>query len=192
MCFVGALMAVRMLEYTDKRSGAGGYMRGILVVLMVLAVSAVPAAAQMPAPHVKIAAVTALPVPLPYPYDEKADANAALASAFARAKANGKRVLIDMGGKWCPDCRILAGIMGLAEMKQFLGAHYEIVMVDVGMFDKNLQIPARFGIKKLEGVPTVVIAQTDGKDLECDQFGRPRRRARYEAPGNRRLARPLG
>ncbi len=144
-------------------------MRLRIAMLAVVIVAAVMALllTQTSAPRVKIATVAALPMPLPYPYDEKANADAGVADAFARARASGKRVLIDMGGNWCPDCRILAGVMALPEMRGFLAAHYEIVMVDVGMFDKNLQIPARFGIAKLTGVPTVVIAEANGKTLNA-------------------------
>ena len=63
-------------------------------------------------------------------------------------------MLIDLGGNWCPDCVVLANLMLLPELKPFLAVHFEIVSVDVGRFDKNLQIPARFGItQRLEGVP---------------------------------------
>jgi hypothetical protein len=38
------------------------------------------------------------------------------------------------------------------------------VLVDVGRFNRNLQIPARFGItKRLDGVPALLIATPDGK-----------------------------
>lgn len=115
------------------------------------------------APHVSIATTAALPVVERHPYDENADATAAVDAAFARAKANGKRVLIDLGGNWCGDCIVLANIMQLPEMKPYIAAHFEVVTVDVGRFDKNLQIPARFGItKRLEGVPAVIIAEADG------------------------------
>ena len=67
-------------------------------------------------------------------------------------------MLIDLGGNWCPDCRILAGTMRLPEVKAFVDAHYEVVTVDVGRFDKNLQIPARYGIHgRLEGVPSLLV-----------------------------------
>jgi thiol-disulfide isomerase/thioredoxin len=75
-------------------------------------------------------------------------------------------VLIDLGGNWCGDCLVLANLMRLPELKRFLKAHYEIVSVDVGRFDKNLQVPARFGItKRLEGVPAILIVEPDGKTL---------------------------
>ena len=87
-----------------------------------------------------------------------------MAAAFARAKASHKRVMIDLGGNWCVDCIVLANFMKLPEMQRFMAAHYEVVTVDVGRFNRNLQIPARFGItKRLEGVPALLIATPDGK-----------------------------
>ncbi len=124
--------------------------------------AAVPASAAT-APHVSIASLKELTVP-DAPYDEKANADAQVDAAIARAKKNGKRVLIDLGGNWCADCRIMAGLMELPEMDRFLKAHYEMVSVDVGRFNRNLQIPARYGITtRLEGVPAFLVVTTDGK-----------------------------
>jgi thiol-disulfide isomerase/thioredoxin len=115
-------------------------------------------AAAAPAPRMAIASFDQLKTPLPYPYDEKADASAAVAAAKARAQAEHKLLLIDLGGNWCPDCRILAGTIEQPELKAFVDAHYAAVTVDVGRFDKNLQIPARYGItKRLDGVPSVLV-----------------------------------
>jgi len=132
------------------------------MVLSVLPFLAAGATAET-APRVGIASLADLPVVERTPYDSNADANAAVDAAFARAGKNGKRVLIDLGGNWCGDCIVLANLMQLPELKPFLAAHFEIVAVDVGRFDKNLQIPARFGItQKLEGVPSVIVAEPDG------------------------------
>jgi thiol-disulfide isomerase/thioredoxin len=117
------------------------------------------------APHVHLRSNAELPVPLPLPYDEQANAAAQVEGAFKRAQQTGKRVLIDFGGNWCPDCRILAGVMRLPEVKSFIDSHYEIATVDVGRFDKNLDVVKRFGIQKLKGVPTVVVAEANGATL---------------------------
>ncbi len=110
------------------------------------------------APAVSIQSFAQLKLPLPYPYDEKADANTAVAAAKAQAKAQHKLLVIDLGGNWCGDCRILAATMDLPELKAFVDAHYEVITVDVGRFDKNLQIPAHYGItQRLEGVPALLI-----------------------------------
>jgi thiol:disulfide interchange protein len=138
---------------------------GILLLACAL-LGTLPALAAT-APRVGVASLSDISVP-DQPYDEKADANAAVAKAFAQAKAEHKRVLIDLGGNWCADCRILAGVMGLPEVQHFLAAHYVVVSVDVGRFNRNLQIPARFGItQRLEGVPSVLIADPDGRLIDA-------------------------
>ena len=117
-----------------------------------------------PAPRIALASLNALPIAIEKPYDSAANADATVEAAFTHARASGKRVLIDLGGNWCPDCIILANIMRLPELAPFVDAHFEVVMVDVGRFSKNLQIPARFGIThRLEGVPYVLIVSPEGK-----------------------------
>jgi hypothetical protein len=92
-------------------------------------------------------------------------------AAFARAAKSHKRVLIDLGGNWCGDCLILANFVQLQEMRRFMQAHYEEVSVDVGRFNRNLQIPARFGVtKRLEGVPALLIVTPDGKLVNGDEI----------------------
>jgi len=114
--------------------------------------------AAVPAPHVRAQSFDQLALPLPLPYDEGADAKAAIAKARARARAAHKLLLVDLGGNWCLDCRILAGTIDLPEVSAFVRRHYELVTVDVGRFDKNLDVPARYGITaRLEGVPSLLI-----------------------------------
>ena len=81
------------------------------------------------------------------------------------AKAHHKLLLVDFGGNWCPDCLMLAGIMEDPAAKAFVDAHYEVVLVDVGRFDENLAIPARYGIAKVTAVPAIVVVAPDGKIL---------------------------
>ena len=139
-------------------------LRTLLVALSILPFLAACSPPGVHAPKIGIDKIAQLPVVERSPYDPNADATTAVDAAFARAKKNGKRVLIDLGGNWCPDCIVLANLMQLAELKPFLAAHFEIVSVDVGRFDKNLQIPARFGItERLEGVPSVIVAEPDGR-----------------------------
>jgi len=129
-----------------------------LAFVALAAVAVATAACSAPAPRMPITSFAQLKTPLPYPYDEKADANAAVGAAKARARAQHKLLMIDLGGNWCPDCRILAGAIEVQPLKAFVETHYVIVTVDVGRFDKNLDIPARYGIKgRLDGVPSLLI-----------------------------------
>jgi hypothetical protein len=40
-----------------------------------------------------------------------------------------------------------------------------VVSVDIGRENKNLQVPARFGVDLKGGVPTVLVIEPDGKTL---------------------------
>ncbi|OYQ31485.1 hypothetical protein CHU95_20260 [Niveispirillum lacus] len=135
--------------------------------LLLASVFGAPAQAQVVAPTVSVTDIKALPTPLPLPYDEEADADADVTRAFERARVNGKRVLLNFGGDWCPDCRVFAGITELPEVKGFVAAHYEVVKIDVGRINKNLHIPARYGVEKLRGVPSVLIVAADGTLLNA-------------------------
>ena len=141
-------------------------MRKWMTVLVMGVALLAGAAAPPPLP---ISDLKDLPVVVKAPYDEKANADAVVAAAFARAKKSHKLVMLDLGGNWCPDCVILANVMQLAPMKKFMAEHYEFASVDVGRFDKNLQVPARFGYtKRLDGVPTVLVATPEGKLINGD------------------------
>jgi len=143
-------------------------MKRLLIALSLMA--ALPAQAAT-APKPSIASFQQLPVVTMQPYDEAANADAQVAVAFARAAKSHKRVLIDLGGNWCVDCLVLSNFLRLPEMRRFMEAHYEEVLVDVGRFNRNLQIPARFGItKRLEGVPALLIATPDGKLVNGDKI----------------------
>lgn len=141
-------------------------MRTLALAVLMLAT---PALAAVPAPKPSIATLQQLPVVLMQPYDEHANADAMVAAAFDRARKSHKRVLIDLGGNWCVDCVVLANFLKLPEMQRFMAAHYEMVSVDVGRFDRNQQTPARFGITgRLKGVPALLIATPDGELVNGD------------------------
>jgi thiol:disulfide interchange protein len=131
-------------------------------IVAVLA-SAAATASAAPAPVVRITSLAQLPTPLPMPYDASADPQAQVAAAKAKARREHKLLLIDLGGNWCPDCRLLAALMREPEVAAFVQAHYVVVTVDVGHMDKNLDIPAHWGMTRVEGVPNVLIVDAHDK-----------------------------
>ena len=128
----------------------------LLALLAIAAVAAAPAHAAT-APKVAEASFAALPQPLPLPYNETADAHKDVAEAIARAKKAHKLVLIDLGGNWCPDCRIFAGTIALPDVAPWVKKHFEVVTVDVGRYTKNLDIGAAYGIDRPAGVPALFV-----------------------------------
>ena len=128
--------------------------------------SGIALAATPPAPRVSAATIDALPRPLPLPYDEAADGLAAVRQGRTLARMQHKRLLIDLGGNWCLDCRILAATMALPELHAFLDTHFVIVKVDIGRYDKNGAVARHYGIvKRLDGVPAVLVVDPESDTL---------------------------
>ncbi|MES2442889.1 MAG: thioredoxin family protein [Pseudomonadota bacterium] len=134
------------------------------------------------APRIRIASIEQLPRPLPAPYDSSADANAQIDAALGRARASGKPLLIDFGANWCADCRVLAGVLELPEMRRYIARNFELVQVDIGRFDRNLDIPKRFSRNPMNAVPAVFVV--DGKT------GKLRNAGEELALGDARIMRP--
>ncbi len=96
-------------------------------------------------------------------YDEKADGNADLAAALKAAKRDGKRVLIDFGANWCPDCRALATFFNDPAVKPYLDARFHLVQIDVGRWNKQMELSRRFGEPTKAGLPAVVVLDRKGR-----------------------------
>ena len=147
-------------------------LRRTAAALLLAALTAAPASAGTPPPRLSLKSYEQLRTPLPYPYDEHADASRQVDAARARARREGKLLLIDFGGNWCPDCRILAGTIEQTELKRFVDRHYVFVAVDIGGKDrgKNQDVGAHYGLK-VQGVPALVVVdpKTD-KVLNRDQI----------------------
>jgi thioredoxin 1 len=104
-------------------------------------------------------------------YDPRADANAAIDQALKAAKADHKRVLIDFGADWCPDCQVLAQLFEDPKVKPFLDAHYHVVRIDVGRWDNNLDVANRYGNPIAKGIPAVVILDGDANTITSTAGG---------------------
>lgn len=128
-------------------------------LVLALALLAFPGAAlaQVAAPRLKARSIAQLSLPLPAPYDSSRDARKDVDAALARAKKSGKLLLIDFGANWCVDCRVLAGIFELPDMAGWMARNFELVQVDIGQFDRNLDLPRRFGGPSLDAVPAILI-----------------------------------
>lgn len=99
------------------------------------------------------------------PYDAKADAKAEVDAALTRAKTGNRMALIVMGANWCHDSRALAGWFAQPRFAAMIVSRYELVYVDVGYKDRNIDIARRFGLKSIKGTPTVMIVNGNGKLL---------------------------
>ncbi len=104
-------------------------------------------------------------------YDPNADAKAASDSALARARAEHKLVLVDLGGDWCLDCVVLDRLFQDETVAAYLAAHYQVVRVDIGRFDRNLDIDQKYGHPIEGGVPAAVVLNRKGKVVMATRNG---------------------
>jgi thiol-disulfide isomerase/thioredoxin len=130
-----------------------------LLLTAALAFSLAAPAGAATAPRLPITSFDQLAQPLPLPYSETANARADVAAARARAKRTHKLLLIDLGGNWCLDCRILTATIDVPALKAFVDRHYEVVTVNIGRYDTNMDIPVAYGVNdKLKGgVPALLV-----------------------------------
>ena len=87
---------------------------------------------------------------------------------LSSARKSGKRVLLALGGNWCHDSRGLAKKFETKPLKQLIDTNFELVWVDVGQRDRNLDVARRFGVEKLLGTPTVLVLSPEGQLLNAD------------------------
>jgi thiol:disulfide interchange protein len=104
-----------------------------------------------------------------YPAPEQAETD--LDAALAKAASTHKRVILDFGGNWCPDCQALDIYFHDPENKPLLDAHYVLVHVNIGQKDANLDIAARYQIPIDKGVPALAVLGEDGKLLYSQRTG---------------------
>jgi thiol-disulfide isomerase/thioredoxin len=90
-------------------------------------------------------------------YDEAADANAQIAAALERAKKDNKRVLVQWGANWCGWCVKLHDLFKSdREISKLLLNEYEVVYIDVGRFDKHIDVAEKYGAK-FRGIPHLTV-----------------------------------
>jgi protein disulfide-isomerase len=104
------------------------------------------------------------------PYDEHADAHAALQRALSDARAANKDVLVVFGANWCKDCRELdRALHGRAA--SLIDTRFIVVKIDVGNFDKNLDVVKHYGYPTGKGIPAAVLLSPDDKVIYATRAG---------------------
>lgn len=95
------------------------------------------------------------------PYDEAADAKAAIRQAMAQAAPKGLPVLVVFGANWCPDCKVLDLAMTEGPAAALVAREFRVVKVDVGRFDRNLDVAEAHGVPLKKGIPAVAVVTPD-------------------------------
>jgi thioredoxin 1 len=99
------------------------------------------------------------------PYDESANAWAEIARMLQCARDEGKPVLLMFGANWCEWCQALdRKLVADKDLATLVDAVFLRLNIDIGSFDRNLDVAAEYGLKNLDdtGVPMLVVLRPDG------------------------------
>jgi thiol:disulfide interchange protein len=106
-------------------------------------------------------------------YPDVSTANADIAAALKEAAATKRRVIVDFGGDWCTDCKILDINFRKPENAQLVKKHYVVVHVNVGDkgIKENFDVAERYGIPLKKGVPALAVLESDGRLIYSQKDG---------------------
>jgi protein disulfide-isomerase len=105
------------------------------------------------------------------PYDEAANASAEVKQALATATTRHKPVLVIFGANWCEDCRALDHALKSDANAALVSGEFEVVKVDVGNFDRNLDLSVQYGDPIKNGIPAAVVLSPANEVLYTTRAG---------------------
>jgi thioredoxin len=104
-------------------------------------------------------------------YNEHADARRQIDAAILEASKTGKNVVLIFGANWCPDCHALDEQMHRPTLARLIAQDFVVVKIDVGRFDKNLDIGSKYGVPIKKGIPALAVLDSHGKLLYAQSQG---------------------
>lgn len=105
------------------------------------------------------------------PYNETADAKLEIRQALTQAATTKTPIIIVFGANWCPDCRMLDSAMKNGASAALLSRDFDIVKVNVGRMDKNVDLAKEYGVPLKKGIPAVAIISPNNQMLYVTKEG---------------------
>jgi thiol:disulfide interchange protein len=85
-------------------------------------------------------------------YPDITSAQADIQAAVDKAHHEHKRVILDFGGDWCPDCQVLDYYFHQSPNQELLDKYFVKVNVNIGHMDANLDVAHKYHVP-IHGVP---------------------------------------
>ena len=104
-------------------------------------------------------------------YDETADAKAEIHAALVDAQRANQPVLVVFGANWCGDCKVLDAAFNSGASAALIAKNYRVVHVNVGRFDRNVDIADSYGVPLKNGIPAVAVLSKQGKVIYATRAG---------------------
>ena len=90
--------------------------------------------------------------------------------ARVAARKLDKFLMVQFGASWCPDCVELSRNLNDAITFEKVEQHFIVVNIDVGEFNRNVNVARSLGIDVTEGIPVAVFFPPRG-DVSSVRLG---------------------
>jgi thioredoxin-related protein len=102
-------------------------------------------------------------------FDETRDAAADIKAAIAEARRTQKRILLYVGGDWCPYCGQMHELFELnPDLQRLRDSHFIVVPIAYGYAKSGDHALAAYS--KVLGIPHFFVLDSDGKELQSQHL----------------------
>lgn len=103
-------------------------------------------------------------------YDPKANPQSDLSISIKKAKKSNKKILLEVGGDWCPWCKKLNKLFNEnKEIANLLNKYFIVLKVNYSKENKNQEFLSKY--PKIEGYPHIFILNKNGELLHSQNTG---------------------
>tara|TARA_Y100000739_G_scaffold165213_1_gene143307 strand:- start:359 stop:799 length:441 start_codon:yes stop_codon:yes gene_type:complete len=117
--------------------------------------------------------------PDPEPYSGALVTQKILEEFIKKTIDQNKQPIVIFGANWCPDARLLEGVMRLPAVKDFLERNTNILNIDVGDYEINTALFKMFDKNIQDGIPRVFIMNRMGQNINLHVNENMRRAREY-------------
>jgi protein disulfide-isomerase len=111
------------------------------------------------------------PSALPFSLQSNDAFKAEIQDRLNDARKSDKILMLQFGANWCPDCLVLSRTLSSDTVRDYFKGHFVLVNIDVGRFQKNIDIAASFGVDIAAGIPAAAFVFPDGARVSTTGFG---------------------
>ena len=106
--------------------------------------------------------------PYPEPYEEIKVTLNELREFIKKSVDQNKQSLVIFGANWCPDAKFLEAVMQLPTVENFLKKYVNVLNIDLGNYEINMELFNFFNSDIQDGIPRVFIMDNKGLNINLD------------------------
>jgi thioredoxin-related protein len=104
-------------------------------------------------------------------FDPNRDAAKDIQDAITEAQKAGKRIILDVGGEWCPWCHKLDKFfVDNKDINEFMNEHFVVLKINYSKENKNEDLLSKY--PEIPGYPHLFVLDSDGSLLHSQDTGK--------------------